>query len=129
MAKKDPVTSYSAARGAGVMSAMKGVDPYQVPGDYISNVKDGKKPGEQVAGMKAWQVNGAYSNVGGGSAPGEQGKGLAAAASQPESGEKGNTGGSGEYPMSKNAAWMAGFDKVAEVIALEDELIYGSDED
>ena len=71
MAKRDPVTSY--ARKAGLQSALEGVTPYQAPGAYISNVKDGKKPGEQVAGLSAHQVPGAYSNIGGGTAPGEQG--------------------------------------------------------
>lgn len=127
MAKRDPVTSY--ARNAGLQSALEGVTPYQVPGAYASNVKDGKKPGEQVAGLKAHQVPGAYSNVGGGSAPGEQGQGLSVGATQPETGEKGSTGGSGSYPMSKNAAWSAGFEDGIELAALEHAIEDGTFDD
>jgi hypothetical protein len=105
---------------------LEGVTPYQVPGSYITNVKDGKKPGEQVAGLSSHQVPGAYvSNVKDGGKPGEQGQGLSVGATQPETGETGSTGGSGTYPMSKNAAWEAGFADGLELAALEQSIIDG----
>jgi len=116
--KKDPVSSY--ARNAGIAAARSGVTPYAVPGKYITNTSGGGEPVVSTAGPEARQVPGAYvSNVKNGATPGEQGIGDSSSASQPETGEKGSTGASGEYPMSKNAAWDAGVNEGIAMAAVD----------